>query len=190
MFIEPTITSVLSRFSGYIWLDTKIVLKKFILIFFNVTFCNVIAVFATASGWLFVLITMISENLFLWVVDVIVSAFDNFIFIYLFTHTSSLELSIFLVFYQYSFLNDFKHYYDDLFDIRRWRRLRRLEERNEQWSTSNNVCCQTTNTLTSISHIRFVVIHKTGEWSSSVFDLVSEHGCCSCVYCYKIYFSF
>ena len=28
MFIEPTITWVLSGFSGYIWLDTKIVLKK------------------------------------------------------------------------------------------------------------------------------------------------------------------
>ena len=29
MFIEPTITRVRSGFSGYIWLDTKIVLKKF-----------------------------------------------------------------------------------------------------------------------------------------------------------------
>ena len=28
MFIEPTITWVPSGFSGYIWLDTKIVLKK------------------------------------------------------------------------------------------------------------------------------------------------------------------
>ena len=28
MFIEPTITWVSSGFSGYIWLDTKIVLKK------------------------------------------------------------------------------------------------------------------------------------------------------------------
>ena len=28
MFIEPTITWVPSRFSGYIWLDTKIVFKK------------------------------------------------------------------------------------------------------------------------------------------------------------------
>ena len=28
MFIEPTITRVPSGFSGYIWLDTKIVLKK------------------------------------------------------------------------------------------------------------------------------------------------------------------
>ena len=28
MFIEPTITWILSGFSGYIWLDTKIVLKK------------------------------------------------------------------------------------------------------------------------------------------------------------------
>ena len=28
MFIEPTITWVPSRFSGYIWLNTKIVLKK------------------------------------------------------------------------------------------------------------------------------------------------------------------
>ena len=28
MFIEPTITRVPSRFSGYIWLDTKIVSKK------------------------------------------------------------------------------------------------------------------------------------------------------------------
>ena len=28
MFIEPTITWVPSRFTGYIWLDTKIVLKK------------------------------------------------------------------------------------------------------------------------------------------------------------------
>ena len=28
MFIEPTITRVLLGFSGYIWLDTKIVLKK------------------------------------------------------------------------------------------------------------------------------------------------------------------
>ena len=28
MFIEPTITRVSSGFSGYIWLDTKIVLKK------------------------------------------------------------------------------------------------------------------------------------------------------------------
>ena len=28
MFIEPTITWVRSGFSGYIWLDTKIVLKK------------------------------------------------------------------------------------------------------------------------------------------------------------------
>ena len=31
MFIEPTITWVSSGFSGYIWLDTKIVLKKKIL---------------------------------------------------------------------------------------------------------------------------------------------------------------
>ena len=30
MFIEPTITWVPSGFSGYIWLDTKIVLKKFL----------------------------------------------------------------------------------------------------------------------------------------------------------------
>ena len=29
MFIEPTITWVPSGFSRYIWLDTKIVLKKF-----------------------------------------------------------------------------------------------------------------------------------------------------------------
>ena len=28
MFIEPMITSVPSGFSGYIWLDTKILLKK------------------------------------------------------------------------------------------------------------------------------------------------------------------
>ena len=28
MFIEPTITWVPSGFSGYIWIDTKIVLKK------------------------------------------------------------------------------------------------------------------------------------------------------------------
>ena len=28
MFIEPMITRVTSGFSGYIWLDTKIVLKK------------------------------------------------------------------------------------------------------------------------------------------------------------------
>ena len=28
MFIEPTITWVPSGFSGYIWLDTKIVLNK------------------------------------------------------------------------------------------------------------------------------------------------------------------
>ena len=28
MVIEPTITRVSSGFSGYIWLDTKIVLKK------------------------------------------------------------------------------------------------------------------------------------------------------------------
>ena len=28
MFIEPTITWVPSGFSGYIWLDTKIVLKE------------------------------------------------------------------------------------------------------------------------------------------------------------------
>ena len=28
MFIEPTITWIPSGFSGYIWLDTKIVLKK------------------------------------------------------------------------------------------------------------------------------------------------------------------
>ena len=28
MFFEPTITWVPSGFSGYIWLDTKIVLKK------------------------------------------------------------------------------------------------------------------------------------------------------------------
>ena len=28
MFIKPTITWVPSGFSGYIWLDTKIVLKK------------------------------------------------------------------------------------------------------------------------------------------------------------------
>ena len=28
MFIEPTITRVPSGFSGYIWLDTKIVFKK------------------------------------------------------------------------------------------------------------------------------------------------------------------
>ena len=28
MFIEPTITWVSSGFSGYIWLDTRIVLKK------------------------------------------------------------------------------------------------------------------------------------------------------------------
>ena len=28
MFIEPTITWLLLGFSGYIWLDTKIVLKK------------------------------------------------------------------------------------------------------------------------------------------------------------------
>ena len=28
MFIEPMITRVLSGFSGYIWLETKIVLKK------------------------------------------------------------------------------------------------------------------------------------------------------------------
>ena len=28
MFIEPMITRVPSGFSGYIWLDTKIVLKK------------------------------------------------------------------------------------------------------------------------------------------------------------------
>ena len=28
MFIEPTITWVPSGFSGYIWLDTKIVFKK------------------------------------------------------------------------------------------------------------------------------------------------------------------
>ena len=28
MFIEPTITLVPSGFTGYIWLDTKIVLKK------------------------------------------------------------------------------------------------------------------------------------------------------------------
>ena len=28
MFIEPTIARVPSGFSGYIWLDTKIVLKK------------------------------------------------------------------------------------------------------------------------------------------------------------------
>ena len=28
MFIEPTITWVPSGFTGYIWLDTKIVLKK------------------------------------------------------------------------------------------------------------------------------------------------------------------
>ena len=28
MFIEPMITSVSSGFSGYIWLDTKIVLEK------------------------------------------------------------------------------------------------------------------------------------------------------------------
>ena len=30
MFIEPTITWVLSGFSGYIWLDTKIVLKNLV----------------------------------------------------------------------------------------------------------------------------------------------------------------
>ena len=32
MYIEPTISRVLSGFSGYIWLDTKIVLKQIILL--------------------------------------------------------------------------------------------------------------------------------------------------------------
>ena len=38
MFIEPTITWVPSRFSGYIWLDTKIVLTKFF--FLNIIYCR------------------------------------------------------------------------------------------------------------------------------------------------------
>ena len=33
MFIEPTITWVPSGFTGYIWLDTKIVLKKIIVLY-------------------------------------------------------------------------------------------------------------------------------------------------------------
>ena len=36
MFIEPTITWFPSGFSGYIWLDTKIVLKKNIYKFFDI----------------------------------------------------------------------------------------------------------------------------------------------------------
>ena len=40
MFIEPTITWVPSGFSGYIWLDTKIVLKK------NTFLTSIIVVFA------------------------------------------------------------------------------------------------------------------------------------------------
>ena len=37
MFIEPTITWVPSVFSGYIWLDTKIVLKKNEIVEFHIT---------------------------------------------------------------------------------------------------------------------------------------------------------
>ena len=37
VFIEPTITRVPSGFSGYIWLDTKIVLKKICKQFYSTT---------------------------------------------------------------------------------------------------------------------------------------------------------
>ena len=37
MFIEPTITWVLSGFSWYIWLDTKIVLKKVVSGYFYIS---------------------------------------------------------------------------------------------------------------------------------------------------------
>ena len=43
MFIEPTITSDPSKFSGYIWLDTKIVLKN------NIKYC--IFDFRCSSGY-------------------------------------------------------------------------------------------------------------------------------------------
>ena len=35
MFIEPTITWVPSGFSGYIWLDTKVVFKKILSLVIN-----------------------------------------------------------------------------------------------------------------------------------------------------------
>ena len=41
LFIEPTITKVPSGFSGYIWLDTKIVLNKKLLKFFFQPFLNI-----------------------------------------------------------------------------------------------------------------------------------------------------
>ena len=40
MFTEPTITWVPSGFSGYIWLDTKIVLKIIELTFISVTYAR------------------------------------------------------------------------------------------------------------------------------------------------------
>ena len=41
MFIEPTITWVPSGFSGYMWLDTKIVLKNYLIGLQLIVLCTI-----------------------------------------------------------------------------------------------------------------------------------------------------